>query len=160
MKASGANVYKINKDLSEKKLEESLLIKDMQKLKDELEKKEFFFKAKTGKQDMMFGSISSKQIKEILTENNIYFEREKIFKELGRLRFDFFLPEYDTLIEYDGIQHFKPIEFFGGESQLEYVQSNDSKKNQFCTDNNIRLVRIRYDEPIDSKVLEIFNKTK
>lgn len=100
------------------------------------------------------------KIVEILTENNIYFEREKIFKELGRLRFDFFLPEYNTLIEYDGIQHFKPIDFFGGESQLEYVQSNDSKKNQFCTDNNIRLVRIRYDEPIDSKVLEIFNKTK
>lgn len=78
VKASGANVYKINKDLSEKKLEESLLIKDMQKLKDELEKKEFVFKAKTGKQDMMFGSISSKQIKEILTENNYKIDKTQI----------------------------------------------------------------------------------
>ena len=78
VKANDANVYKINKDLSEKKLEESLLIKDMQKLKDELEKKEFTFKAKTGKQDMMFGSISSKQIKEILTENNYKIDKTQI----------------------------------------------------------------------------------
>jgi len=78
VKANDTNVYKINKDLSEKKLETNLLIKDMEVLKKELEKKEFVFKAKTGKQDMMFGSISSKQIKEILIENGYKIDKTQI----------------------------------------------------------------------------------
>lgn len=78
VKANETNVYKINKNLSEKRLETNLLIKDMEDLKKEIEKKEFVFKAKTGKQDMMFGSISTKQIKEILNENGYKIDKTQI----------------------------------------------------------------------------------
>lgn len=35
------------------------------------------------------------------------------------LPFDFYLPYYNTCIEYDGVQHFKPIDYFGGEKEFE-----------------------------------------
>ena len=69
--ATPANVKKLEHDMSEQQLEENLYIKDMQSLKQKLEKEKFIFKAKTGKQDMMFGTISVKQIKKEL-DNKVY----------------------------------------------------------------------------------------
>lgn len=57
----------------------------------------------------------------LLIENNIKFISEKRFngcKNINELPFDFYLPNQNLLIEYDGIQHFKPINFFGGEMGL------------------------------------------
>lgn len=50
------------------------------------------------------------------------------------------------LIEYDGKQHFEPIDFFGGEDSLQFVQEHDQIKNKYCEDNNIPLLRIPYTE--------------
>lgn len=49
-------------------------------------------------------------------------------------------------IEYDGEQHFKPIELFGGEKQFKIQVENDNIKNTFCKENNIKLIRIPYYE--------------
>lgn len=57
-------------------------------------------------------SKGERKIKEILKENNINFIQEKrfnnlVFSDTGYLaRFDFYLPEHNCIIEYDGIQHF------------------------------------------------------
>jgi hypothetical protein len=51
-----------------------------------------------------------------------------------------------SCIEYDGRQHFEPIDFFGGNDGLKYIQINDAIKNKYCEDNGIKLIRIRYDE--------------
>lgn len=62
------------------------------------------------------------------------------------LRFDFYLPSYNLCIEYDGEQHFKPIELYGGtESFLESIK-RDEIKNLYCLNNGIRLLRISFDK--------------
>jgi len=48
------------------------------------------------------------------------------------------------LIEYDGIQHFKPIKYFGGEEKFKFQQKTDFIKNEYCKNNNIKLLRIPY----------------
>ena len=89
------------------------------------------------------------EIKEYLSNNNIKFIMKKRFddcKNKQALPFDFYLQEQNICIEYDGIQHFKAVEHWGGEEYLKIRQNNDQIKNQYCKDNNIRLIRIRYDE--------------
>ena len=97
-------------------------------------------------------SKGNKAVEEYLKNNNIYYEREKKFKTLkgikkqNNLRFDFYLPKLNICIEYDGEQHFKPIELFGGEKQYKIQVENDNIKNKFCKENNIKLIRIPYYE--------------
>jgi len=82
-----------------------------------------------------------------LEQENIKFEREYKFNNCRNkysLPFDFYLPNSNLLIEYDGIQHFEPRAFFGGEMQFKIQKHNDNIKNEYCKDNNIRLIRIPY----------------
>lgn len=65
-------------------------------------------------------------------------------KNKKRLIFDFYLPRVNTCIEYDGIQHFEPIEVFGGEEEFEKSQKRDKIKNKYCQAKGIRLIRIPY----------------
>lgn len=93
-------------------------------------------------------SIGENKIYDILTENNISFVKEKRFpdcKNIKHLRFDFYLQEKNICIEYDGRQHFCNSSW-GGDEELQKRIINDQIKNQYCKDNNIRLIRIRYDE--------------
>jgi hypothetical protein len=64
--------------------------------------------------------------------------------EISSLRWDFYLPDYDLFIEFDGEQHFYAVEFFGGEKGLVDTQRRDAIKNQFIADNNLNLMRIPY----------------
>lgn len=73
--ATTTSVNRLKKENAEKELEENLLIKDMEVLKQKIEKEKIVFNAKTGKQDQMFGTISVKQIKEKL--NNLGYEIKK-----------------------------------------------------------------------------------
>lgn len=78
VKADSANVEKVKTQVSTAALEENLLIKDMESLKQKLEKEKFIFKVQTGKQDMMFGQISSKQIKKYLDEKGYIVSKTQI----------------------------------------------------------------------------------
>lgn len=94
-------------------------------------------------------SIFEVFISNILTDNNINFHREFGFddcKGIGgkKLRFDFYLPNYNTLIEYDGAQHFKPIDYFGGKDAYNILKQNDEIKNEYCKLHKINLIRIPY----------------
>ena len=60
------------------------------------------------------------------------------------LRFDFWLPQASLVIEYDGQQHFRPVERFGGEKAFWAVQKRDAIKDQFCRENGIEVIRIPY----------------
>jgi very-short-patch-repair endonuclease len=96
------------------------------------------------------GCISSKgnlAIREILNDLNIFFIAEYRFKDcknINTLPFDFFLPELNTCIEYDGEQHFNAIDAWGGIEKLQKQQNNDTIKNKYCEKNNIKLIRIPY----------------
>jgi hypothetical protein len=92
-------------------------------------------------------SIGETLIKDYLLKNNIEFISQKTFSGCvfkNRLRFDFFLPNYNTVIEFDGGQHFKSIDWFGGESEFINIKIRDSIKNKYCLNNNIKLIRIPF----------------
>jgi len=95
------------------------------------------------------------EIKKILEHNNIKFETQKKFddcKNIFSLSFDFYLPEKNICIEYDGEQHYKPIDFFGGINKFNEQQKRDKIKNEYCKNNNIHLIRIRYNDNILEKL--------
>lgn len=111
-------------------------------------------------------SSGEERIMSLLQERNINFEKEYTFIDLlsnnstVRLRFDFAIfsnsGKLIQLIEYDGIQHYKPIERFGGEKAFLQIQINDRKKDLYCLENNIKLIRIPYTcLDIDFQDLEI-----
>jgi len=90
-----------------------------------------------------------------LIKNNIIFESESIIlncKSINVLPFDFYLPEYNIYIEYDGIQHFKPINYFGGKKAFIELKKRDKIKSKYCHDNNIKLIRISYIDNIEEKL--------
>lgn len=96
-------------------------------------------------------------------ENGIEFFKEWFFKELkvrGKLKllfFDFYLPEYNLCIEFDGIQHYNK-EFFG--KKLVNQERNDFLKSAFLKSKNIKLLRIKYDqiENVESIICQYFDK--
>lgn len=74
-----------------------------------------------------------------------------------KLPFDFYLPNHNMCIEYDGGQHFQPVAWFGGQEEFEKIQKRDAIKTQYCKDNNIKLLRIKFDENIDFVLDDFFN---
>lgn len=92
-------------------------------------------------------SSGETKIRLFLERNNIFFEQQKSFDGClykQKLLFDFYLPNKNLCIEFDGIQHFKPIEFFGGEESLNENKIKDDIKTKYCLENNIELIRISY----------------
>lgn len=68
---------------------------------------------------------------------------------INKLKYDFYLPTYNAVIEYDGEQHYKPVDFAnnGKEWAIELLiknQERDSFKNRYCEENRIPLLRIPY----------------
>ena len=77
--------------------------------------------------------------------SNINFISDYRFKECKNflpLPFDFYLPTLNILIECDGIQHHKSINFFGGEKRFQYQKKNDLIKDNYCLEKNIILYRV------------------
>jgi len=93
------------------------------------------------------GSKGERSISNWLDARGIEFGREiqrDGLKFEHPLFFDFHLTEFDVYIEYDGVQHFEPVAHFGGEEAFQCTQERDAIKDQYCKDNNIRLIRISY----------------
>ncbi len=60
------------------------------------------------------------------------------------LPFDFYLPEKNAVIEYDGAQHYKSIQYYGGDDYLKLVQLRDKIKDDYCESAGIKMIRIPY----------------
>lgn len=102
-------------------------------------------------------SKGERLIAQILTQYNVVFEQQKTFaacknynrKKPNVLPFDFYLPKLNTLIEYDGEHHFKPIRF-NGVSEIKAVElhtktkENDTVKTKYANTHNISLMRLSY----------------
>lgn len=88
------------------------------------------------------------KIEQILIENNIDFQTQYRIKEFNiAAPFDFAIFENGKiikLIEYDGQQHFMPVEIWGGEEQLKIQQERDRKKDKWCKEHSIPLLRVPY----------------
>lgn len=83
-----------------------------------------------------------------LDSHKIKYEIQKNYLGCGNPHawypFDFYIPSINTLIEFDGEQHFKPVKYFGGISKLKDQQRRDKIKNEFAISHNIHLIRIPY----------------
>ena len=96
------------------------------------------------------------------------FENEKVIHQaspewLGRQRLDIFIPNYKIAIEYQGKQHFQPVERFGGEEAYLKNQERDKRKAELCQKNGVALIYFRYDEKLTldevrSRILKVLNK--
>lgn len=100
-----------------------------------------------------FSSKGILKIKQILEDANVSFIQEYSFENClspkgVKLRFDFFLPQFNCLIEYDGEQHFYPTSFGSqsntGEERLKLNQIYDKIKDDYCANNNLTLIRVPY----------------
>lgn len=99
------------------------------------------------------------KISALLNSKNIKFETQKKFDECKnkrKLPFDFYLPDFNICIEFQGRQHYSSC-YFGGNEGLLSREKNDNIKKIFCKENNIELLEIKYDENIETKLQSIIN---
>lgn len=102
-------------------------------------------------------------IEEYLKRNYINFNKQYTFKDCinqRKLKFDFYIPEYNLCIEFDGIQHYKSIKWFGGEEKFNKTKVCDDIKTNFCLNNDINLFRISYKNLLNiNDILKVLFKT-
>lgn len=92
-------------------------------------------------------SIGEKKICEILQELNIYYIEQYRFNDCRNKRplpFDFYLPDHNACIEYQGGQHYFAVTYFGGQDKFEDQQKKDEIKRIYCKNNDIKLIEIPY----------------
>lgn len=103
-------------------------------------------------------------IRKWLQKNNITFERQYKFpdcRDKQELFFDFKVNKNEkiVLLEYDGIQHFQSVKFFGGQEGFEKIKKRDKIKDDYCKNNNYDLFRFPYNLnfiEVEKKLQEIF----
>lgn len=106
-------------------------------------------------------STGEMMIAKILKDNEIVFKREVSFSELkgtnkGNLYFDFAVYKDNKLkylIEYNGRQHYEPLEFFGGTERFLKQQENDKRKIQYCLERKLPLIIISYKDNITKETV-------
>ena len=88
-------------------------------------------------------------ISELLLFNRLKerFPNEEIIRHarldwLGLQHLDIYLPKHNIGIEYQGLQHYKPIEFFGGEEAFKKNQERDARKKRLCEENECKLIYV------------------
>lgn len=99
-----------------------------------------------------------RKVKLFLDEYKINYIHQKKFEECKNKRplpFDFYLPEYNICIEVDGEQHFYDYSKFNKRLNFEERKQNDLMKTNFCVENNIELIRLKYNIVRNDKFKEI-----
>ena len=100
-------------------------------------------------------SSGERKIRQLLDQYTITYEYQKTFsdcRDIRTLPFDFYLPDYNLCIEYDGEQHYKPIAHFGGNEAFERMVKHDNIKNEYCKNNGISLLRIPYFKNVEEEL--------
>lgn len=110
-------------------------------------------------------STLENKLEEQLIKNNINFKKQWKFKDcknLKTLSFDFAILNNDNLlkilIECDGIQHFQPVDFFGGEESFKKSKLRDLIKDEYCKEHGIKLLRIPYWEFKNNNYIKILQE--
>lgn len=96
-------------------------------------------------------------VRNILEYNKIEYEQEKtIIINNNHHRFDFILTLHDKhyAVEYNGGQHYKSVDYFGGDTELKNRQIRDEEKRMYCVNNNIQLISIHYSYNTPKKIIE------
>ena len=104
-----------------------------------------------------------KEIRMFLNEHNINYTQRKTFDWLKKeklLHYDFFLADYNIAIECQGLQHYKPIKYFGGEKQLAKQQEYDLFKKIKSEEHNIKLLYYANEKYSDEIIIDKNNILK
>jgi hypothetical protein len=86
--------------------------------------------------------------------------------KVRKLPFDFAIFDKNMnllcLIEYQGIQHYEPVDYFGGIESFKIQQISDNIKREYCKNNNIMLIEIEYtkNDEIKNIICELINNIK
>lgn len=101
-------------------------------------------------------SKGERAIMAYLDSHNIkYIPQFKQTIKNHNLFFDFFLPDFNLFIEFQGEQHYIPIKAWGGEEDLIVRQYRDNLKRDWCKENHCSLLEIPYTQFINiDKILE------
>lgn len=100
-------------------------------------------------------SSGERQVRQWLNKYSIKYEYQKPFndcRDILPLPFDFYLPDYNICIEYQGRQHYESVEYFGGEAKFKLQQKHDNIKREYCKNNNIILLEIPYFNNVEEEL--------
>jgi hypothetical protein len=89
-----------------------------------------------------------------VSETKLYYEIKQAFPNedvlqhasplwLGKQHLDIFLPAHKVAIEYQGTQHDRPVDYFGGQNAFEQTQKRDELKRRLCARNGIALIYVQ-----------------
>lgn len=98
-----------------------------------------------------------KTIKHLYKDYNVIYQHRPLFLKSskgGQMSYDIFICGLNVAIEYQGKQHFEPVDFFGGKEGFENVKERDKEKAALSKANGIRLVYINYDEQITPELIK------
>lgn len=107
-------------------------------------------------------SLNEEYIESLLKENKINFSREKTFdwlKNKSHLYLDFYLNDFNVAIEYQGEQHYQPIDKFGGYNEFIKIKERDDKKFELCEQHGIKVFYLRGKKINIDSILEYINET-
>jgi hypothetical protein len=104
-----------------------------------------------------------------ISETHLFYQLKDAFSDeqvvqharpswLGRQHLDVYFPELSVAVEFQGEQHDRPIEYFGGQKEFEENQKRDKRKRMACKRNGIVLIEVRDGYDIDQLVREIRQK--
>ena len=68
------------------------------------------------------------------------------------MSYDFYLPDQNILIEYQGLQHYQPIDYFGGDDRFMVQQKHDQMKLDYAKEHGYNLIAIPYTEDTLAKI--------
>lgn len=101
------------------------------------------------------------QITILLNRYHVKYEAQKGFKDLkdqSSLTYDFYIPTNNILIEYQGRQHYMPVDHFGGEDSFKTQQRHDNLKRLYAKKNNYTLLEIPYTEKTQKQIKVYLHK--
>ena len=81
-------------------------------------------------------------------------EYQKKFDWLGQQSLDIYIPKYRVGLEYQGIQHYEPVELFGGEQGFLETKERDERKRKLCLDNGVKLIYWPYNLEVNNDNFE------
>lgn len=106
-------------------------------------------------------TLGEQMISNILQKYKVDYIREYQIEFNNHIhRFDFYIPNKELFIEFNGLQHYKAIDYFGGEEEFKKRIERDKEKQEYCNINNKQLLIIKYSEQyqeIEKQIGLMFN---
>lgn len=125
-----------------------------------LKKAEDLYRVKLGMPKIGEGWISETELFYKITN---HFKEHEVINHarpswLGRQHIDIYFPKLNIGIEYQGLQHYEPVDFFGGQEAFEKNIQRDINKRRLCEENNCILIYVNEKYNFEELILEIRDK--